>query len=104
MYNVIGVAMVAELADAQDSDSCELKLHVGSTPIRRTIFYSEIIKLQNVPMRVRFIQFISMIIFAHSMRLSGNSSDSVVFLSTNTALLRASVHFTACPYEVTSFP
>ncbi len=30
--------MVAELADAQDSDSCELKLHVGSTPIRRTIF------------------------------------------------------------------
>ena len=29
------------MADAQDSDSCELKLHVGSTPIRRTIFYCE---------------------------------------------------------------
>lgn len=38
LYNIIDVAMVAELADAQDSDSCELKLHVGSTPIRRTIF------------------------------------------------------------------
>ena len=28
-------------ADIKDSDSCELKLHVGSTPIRRTIFYYE---------------------------------------------------------------